>query len=108
MLASIDVTLRDQNSLLWLLAHISYCLRLYHLLILGHNYGLRLRLRLWFFCQLLLFDLLLVSFQVAEKVELGKETALAVLTSKPFLALVDFQVFVKVRLLSESVAAIWE
>lgn len=57
---------------------------------------------------LLLNDLLLVGLQVTREVELGEETALAVLTSEPLLSLMDFHMLVKVCLLSEGVSAICE
>ena len=49
-----------------------------------------------------------MGFQVARKVELGEEAALAVLASESLLALMDFHMLVQVGLLGESVGALWE
>ena len=57
---------------------------------------------------LLLNNLLLVGLQVTREVELGEETALAVLTSESLLALMNFHMLVKVSLLSEGMSALYE
>lgn len=49
-----------------------------------------------------------MGLQVAGKVELGEETALAVFTSESLLSLMDFHVLVKVSLLSEGMTTLWE
>ena len=104
---------------LWLNEHWLHWLRLLHNISdwLGNGHlqnllGLLLTLLSSFlsFCfrLLLLNDFLLMSFQVAGKVELGEEATLAVLTGESLLALVDLHVLVQVGLLGESVGALRE